>query len=165
MVRLGRMAMAAQLRPAGQSMVEAAVEGRMTHSVSLNGGSSPGRRSCANSAGARDPRQRLVPTVYAKSGTRGKGEDSGTKDADGEEIVIIGETIAEAYGNGYEEYQRDQQHGTLPAEARPRMHMITNTMVDVVWAGTTMKVETRTGKCIGRSLALTSPRPVRPMCA
>ncbi len=63
------------------------------------------------------------------------------------EIYDAGQSIL-TFNNG--ECPRDQRQGDPPAEAE---------------VTASMKVETTTGRCIGRSLALTSPRPVRLRCA
>ncbi len=165
MIRLGLMAMAAQLRHPGQSTAEAAAERGTARSDSPNGGNKRERHSCDGSAGAQSLLRRRGPIAYARNGTRDKDVSNGTKGMDRKETTYHEEKIAGAKGNGFEEHQWNQLSEALLTRGTPGMHIVTYTAINIVGVNTARKEQASSRTSTGRRLALTSPRPAWPRCA
>ncbi len=154
MVRLGLMAMAARLRPTGQSRAAAAAEERRTQQPSLGGNYNPGRLFYASFVDEQHPRQEQSPTVCAN----GVGEKNS----------IIEEAIIDVHGNTFQKNQRGERgerRGIHPTVEKPMYHEDAKMMTYKVGAGLTSAANTVVRKGTGCSLALTSLRPARPRCA
>ncbi len=150
MVRLGTMAMATQLRPAGRSRAAAAAtEWR----PNLRGGSSPGKPSSADYEDTRDSRHELCPTRAASGDVEWN-------------LTIVTADIDE-YGNTYLVVTQDgrQCFGTHPTVAEKTGHEDVNKAIYTVGTRPTSVIDAATWKGTGCNLALTSPRSSRPRCA
>ncbi len=146
MVRLGPMAMAAQLRPAGQRRAAAAAMGSRAQCSSQSGGYSPGKPSYANYADTQDLRQEQGPTEV----------DSG-----GEKLNPNNETaVTNVYEKTYQKAlgRNRRRFVTDPTAQGRTANMNVDAVTHEFWVKLATAIYDVTWRATGCSLALTPPR-------